>query len=179
MLHELYGKEFCSVVSDSLRPCGLQPTRLLCPWDSPSMGFSRQEYWSGLPFPFPGDLPDPGIEPRSPAMEADALTSEPPGKPNLPAIQETWVLSLGQEDPLEKRITMTPVFLPGEFHGQKSLVGYSPSDHKMSDKTEWLTHTKTYTHMHTLDKWGRGCRDRTAVISLLCSTGKVPTEEPP
>ena len=47
----------------------------------PSMGFSRQEYWSGLPFPSPGDLPDPGIEPRSPALQADALTSEPPGKP--------------------------------------------------------------------------------------------------
>ena len=45
-----------------------------------SMGFSRQEYWSGLPFPSPGDLPDPGIEPRSPTLEADALTSEPPGK---------------------------------------------------------------------------------------------------
>ena len=47
------------------------------------MGFSRQEYWSGLPFPSPGDLLDPGIEPRSPALEADALTSEPPGKPNM------------------------------------------------------------------------------------------------
>ena len=45
-----------------------------------SMGFSRQEYWSGLPFPSPGDLPDPGIEPWSPALQADALTSEPPGK---------------------------------------------------------------------------------------------------
>ena len=45
------------------------------------MGFSRQEYWSGLPFPSPGDLPDPGIEPRSPALEADTLTSEPPEKP--------------------------------------------------------------------------------------------------
>ena len=45
-----------------------------------SLGFPRQEYWSGLPFPFPGDLPDPGIEPGSPALEADALTSEPPGK---------------------------------------------------------------------------------------------------
>ena len=44
------------------------------------MGFSRQEYWSGLPFPSPGDLPDPGIEPGSPTSEADALTSEPPGK---------------------------------------------------------------------------------------------------
>ena len=43
-----------------------------------SMGFSRQEYWSGLPFPSSGDLPDPGIKPRSPALQADALTSEPP-----------------------------------------------------------------------------------------------------
>ena len=47
----------------------------------PSMEFSRQEYWSGLPFPSPGDLPDPGIEPGSPALQADALPSEPPGKP--------------------------------------------------------------------------------------------------
>ena len=47
----------------------------------PSMGFSRQEYWSGLPFPSPGDLPNPGIEPGSPALRADTLTSEPPGKP--------------------------------------------------------------------------------------------------
>ena len=46
-----------------------------------SMGFSRQEYWSGLPFPSPGDLPDPGIEPRSPALQADTLLSEPLGKP--------------------------------------------------------------------------------------------------
>ena len=46
-----------------------------------SMGFSRQESWSGLPFPSPGDLPDPGIEPGFPALEADALTSEPPGNP--------------------------------------------------------------------------------------------------
>ena len=45
----------------------------------PSAGFSRKEYWSGLPFPSPGDLPDPGIEPGSPALEADPLTSEPPG----------------------------------------------------------------------------------------------------
>ena len=47
----------------------------------PSMGFSRQEYWSGLPFSSPRDLPDPGIEPRSPALQADALTSEPLGNP--------------------------------------------------------------------------------------------------
>ena len=46
----------------------------------PSMGFFRQEYWSGFPFPSPGDLPNPGVEPRFPALEANALTSEPPGK---------------------------------------------------------------------------------------------------
>ena len=46
------------------------------------MGFSRQEYWSGLPFPSPGDLPHPGIEPGSLALQADSLPSEPPGKPD-------------------------------------------------------------------------------------------------
>ena len=46
-----------------------------------SMEFSRQEYWRGQSFPSPGDLPDPGIEPKSPTLQADALTSEPPGKP--------------------------------------------------------------------------------------------------
>ena len=46
-----------------------------------AVGFSRQEYWSGLPFPTPGDLPDPRIEPKYPALRADALTSELPGKP--------------------------------------------------------------------------------------------------
>ena len=60
---------------------------LATPWTvvcqaSLSMGFSKQEYWSGLLFPSPGDLPDPGIEPRSPALQADALPSEPPGKPH-------------------------------------------------------------------------------------------------
>ena len=58
---------------------------------SPSMWFSRQEYWSGLPFPSPGDLPDPGIKPRSPALQADALTSEPPGKPyNMSLVAFFW-----------------------------------------------------------------------------------------
>ena len=46
----------------------------------PSMGFSRQEYWSGLPFPSPEDLPNPGIESGSPTLQADSLPSEPPGK---------------------------------------------------------------------------------------------------
>ena len=49
----------------------------------PSVGFSRQEYWSGVPFPSPGDLPNPGVKPRSPALQADSLLSEPPGKPHM------------------------------------------------------------------------------------------------
>jgi len=54
------------------------------------MEFSRQEYWSGEPFPSPGDLPDPGIEPRSPVLQADSLSSDPPGKPE----REEMVYSL-------------------------------------------------------------------------------------
>ena len=63
-------------MSNSLQPHGLT----IAYQAPPSMGFSRQEYWGGLPFPSPGDLPDPGIEPESPALKADALLSEPPGK---------------------------------------------------------------------------------------------------
>ena len=81
------------------------------------MGFFRQEYWSGLSFPSPGDLPDPGIELMSPALTEEFFTDEPPGKiykpriiqllvaqmvNNLPAIQETQVRSLGGKNPLEK-----------------------------------------------------------------------------
>ena len=54
------------------------------------MGFSRQEYWSGLLFPSPGDLPDPGIKPGSPALQAEALTSEPPGKIALQLNNSAW-----------------------------------------------------------------------------------------
>ena len=60
-----------------------------------SMGFSKQDYWSGLPFPSPGDLPNPGIEPKSPALQADSLLPEPPGKPTK---QKTAKLSLVEED---------------------------------------------------------------------------------
>ena len=56
-----------------------------------SMGFSRQEYWSGLPFPSPGDLSNLGIEPGSPALQADALSSEPPGKPHFNLLRETLI----------------------------------------------------------------------------------------
>ena len=70
------------VVSDSLQPNGLGSARLLCPWNFPGSsvhGISGS--WSGLPFPSPEGLPDPGIEPRSLALQVGALPSEPPGKP--------------------------------------------------------------------------------------------------
>ena len=66
------------------------------------MGFSRQEYCSGQPFPFPGDLPDPGVEPRSPALFPAWASLVTQLVKNLPAVQETPVCFLGQEDPLEK-----------------------------------------------------------------------------
>ena len=58
---------------------------------------------------------------------------------NLPATEETWVQSLGWEDPLEKRMATTPVFLHREFHGQRGLLGYSPWGPKELDMTEELT----------------------------------------
>ena len=54
---------------------------------------------------------------------------------NPPAVQETWVRSLGQEDPLEEGMAAHPVFLPGESHGQRSLAGYSPWGRRESDTT--------------------------------------------
>ena len=81
----------------------------------PSMGFSRQEYWSGVPFPFPGDLPDPGIEPRSPALQADALPSDPPGKPQ----------SLGLPNPLSSY---------SSSHPQGGLFG---EDRREESKVKW------------------------------------------
>ena len=90
-----------SVVSNSLRPHGLQPARLLCPW-----GFSRQEYWSGLPCPSPGDLHNQGIETRSPTG-GFFLLSEPPGKP-----KNTGVSSL----PLLQGIFSTQESSRGRLH---------------------------------------------------------------
>ena len=67
-----------SVVSDSLQPHVLQPSRLLCP-----SGFSRQEYWNGLPCPPPGDLPNPRNEPRSLTLQVDSYHLSHQGSPTL------------------------------------------------------------------------------------------------
>ena len=197
----------------------------------PAMGFSRQEYWSGLPFPSPGNLHSPGIKPRFPALQADALLSEPPRKPQhhptglrsahspQPASLESTPMSLpfspgcehpeqgiepvhhlyipwqriwniidkmiklrtilwnisrlpgfpggtGKEpacqcsrykrcgfDPWVRKIPWrrtwqpTPVFLPGESHGQRSLRGYSSQGGKEWDMNEATQHTPSHTHI--------------------------------
>ena len=80
---------------------------------------------------------------------------------NLPAVQEIWVQSLGWEDSWRRAWQPTPVFLPGESHGQRSLVGYSPRGHKeldMAEVTERATHTRL-SHMtnHVSGVSGLGC----------------------
>ena len=118
------------------------------------MGFSRQEYWSGLPFPPPGNFPNPGIKrriPAAPPLHPDSFTAEPLGKPSewallvkdkvRTSLVVQWEESTCQYrgrgfDPWVRKIPWrrawqpTPVFLPGESHGQRSLGGYSPWGHK-------------------------------------------------
>ena len=78
----------------------------LCdPMSAQSMRFSSQEYWSGLPFPFPGDLPNPGTEPRSPAFQTVK---------NPPEMRETWFDPWVGKIPLGRERLPTPVFSPGE-----------------------------------------------------------------
>ena len=72
----------------------------------------------------------------SPALEITRVSLVALTVKNLPATQENQVQCLGQEEPLEKGMAPTPVFLPGEFHGQKSLVGYTPWGRKELDKTD-------------------------------------------
>ena len=75
-------KKESEVTQSCLTLCDPMDCSLVTYQAPPSMGFSRQECWSGLPLPSPGDLPNPGIEPGSPTLQADALLSEPPGKPS-------------------------------------------------------------------------------------------------
>ena len=87
----------------------------------PSMGFSRQEYWSGLPFPSPGDLSNPGIESWSPTLQADALTSEPPGKPLNVTISKN--LRHEKNSMLQWKVEHYRVW---KLHAQKRLEGNRP-----------------------------------------------------
>ena len=93
-----------------------EPARLLGP-----CRFSRQEYWSGLPCPPPGDLPNPGIKPRSPTVQADSLPSEPPGKPknfgvgSLSLLQGIFPTQESDWGLLHCRLTLYQLSYPGSF----------------------------------------------------------------
>ena len=120
------------------------------------MGFSRQEYWRGLPCPSPGHLPHPGIEPTLSCLlhwQVGSLPLVPPGKPssislcninflmvqrvkNLTAVQETQILSLGQEDPLEQGMATHSSILPWEIPWTEETGGLQSWGRKESDTTE-------------------------------------------
>ena len=98
---------------------------LATPWTlahqaSLSMGFSRQEYWSGLPYPPPGDLPNPEIKPRSPALQAHSLPAEPPGKPKNTGVgsrsllQQIFLTQESNQGLLHYRWTLLPAELSGK-----------------------------------------------------------------
>ena len=102
-----------------------------------SMGLSQQEYWSGLSFPTPGDLPDPGIKPTSlapPEWQADSWPLAPHGRilklilcwPKTSCVCSKWFDPWVGKIPWRRKWQPTPVFLLGKFHAQRSLVGYSP-----------------------------------------------------
>ena len=118
------------------------------------MGFSRQEYWSGLPCPPPGDLPNPAIEPRSPALRVDSLLSVPPGKP-----KNTGVGSLS----LLQRIFPTQKLNRGLLHCRRILyqLNYQGSPTciyayylfvslQIFKRMPLFIHTHTHTHTHVL-----------------------------
>ena len=82
-------------------------------------GISRQEYWRGLPFPSPGDLPDPGIYPRSPALQADSLPSEPPGK----VFKESASCSVMSNSVQSQGLYSARLLCPWDFPGKSTGVG--------------------------------------------------------
>ena len=154
-LHEV--RDFVSFSAESLHPARClahsvsalscvrlfgTPLNYIAHQASLSMGFARQEYWSGLPFLPPGDLPDPGIEPFvacASCRQVYLLSHFPAGSDS-----KSICLQCGRPgfNPWVGKILWrrkwqpTPVFLPGKFHGWRNLVGYSPWGPKESDTSE-------------------------------------------
>ena len=129
-----------SVVSDFLPPHGLHHA-------PPSMEFSRQEYWSGLSFPSPGDLPDPGIEPGFTTLQADALPSEPPGKPStyfwaisFANIQKTLLTKLSIYDKTFQKVGIEGIYISA------SLLLPLPNP-STTHSEPWSTYSKPWSSM--------------------------------
>ena len=120
----------------------------------PSMGFSRQDCWRGLPFPSPGDLPNPGIEPGSPALQADALPSEPPGKP--------WCCWYTKASPNKKVFKVA------------YMTHYACEDiHKLQDFLVSIIHsfiknkTSICVTCHAVYKWVEVCLEVISVVDFI------------
>ena len=152
----------CLTLCDPMdSPSGLSPHQAAL-----SMEFVRQEYSSGLPFPSPGDLPDPGIKPGSPALQADPLPSEPPGKPftttSMVVIKWQSVTSVGKyiEKPAPSHTANGNVKWYSPFGKVSRLLRWSntwlPYDLAISllglstqEKMKIYVHTKSYTGVFT------------------------------
>ena len=118
------------------------------------MGFSRQEYSSGLPFPSPGDIPDPGIEPMSPALQADALTYEPPGKP-LCCCCCCCVTSVVSDSVRPQRRQPTRLLRPWDFPGKSTGVGCHCLLHSLNIcSTIYQYDTTEHTYVNHINKTG-------------------------
>ena len=115
----------------SLSPVRLFATPCTVTYQAPqSMGFSRQEYWSGLPFPSPGDLPNPGIEPGSPALQTDALPSKSHGKPD-------W---LGSIDTVSQSVSSVAQSCPTLCDSMNRSMPGLPVHHHLPEFTQTHVH---------------------------------------
>ena len=121
IVHHLCCCDRFSVVFDSLQTHGLKPARLLCPW-----GFSRQEYWSGELILSPGDLPYPGIEPGSPALQMDSLPAEPPEKPHstYTLIFKIYFEIIHGGSPKRPRLATKSTIIPTPLQFHDSTLGW-------------------------------------------------------
>ena len=118
------------------------------------MGFSRQEYWSGLPFPSPGDLPDPGIEPGSPTFQADALTSELPGNPSqLYSGSDKQIQGIRSDRVHEDLWTEIPDIV------QEAVIKTIPKK-KKCQKAKWLSEEALQIAEKRRDMKGKGEKQR-------------------
>ena len=116
------------------------------------MGFSKQEYWTGLPCPPPGDLPNPGIKPVSSALQADSLLSETSGKPRF----RGWVLLNTEAISLEVNILVKAMVFPVVVYGCESWT-VKKAEHRKIDAFELWCWTARRSNQSILKEIGPGC----------------------
>ena len=143
--------------------------------DPPSTRFSRQEYLSGLPFPSPGDLSNPGIKPRSPASQEDSLCLRHQGSLCLQCRRPGFNPWIGKIL-WRREWQLTPVFLPGEHHGEKlQFMGLQRVRHKEATNTQ---NSQLLTHF--IDWGSQLWEDGPLLASISCEVtrGSAPGQDP-